>query len=48
MADARLLAITTVSMGLGPISAIYQALMMKYLHTRGLKDLGDERFGDFG
>ena len=28
----------TVSMGLGPISAIYQAHVMKYLHARGLKD----------
>ena len=26
----------TVSMGLGPISAIYQARFMKYLHNRGL------------
>jgi pyruvate dehydrogenase E1 component len=29
---------TTVSMGLGPISAIYQARFNKYLHNRGLKD----------
>lgn len=28
----------TVSMGLGPISAIYQARFLKYLHHRGLKD----------
>ena len=28
----------TVSMGLGPIMAIYQARLMKYLHHRGLKD----------
>jgi pyruvate dehydrogenase E1 component len=26
----------TVSMGLGPIQAIYQARFMKYLHNRGL------------
>jgi pyruvate dehydrogenase E1 component len=28
----------TVSMGLGPIMAIYQARFMKYLHTRGIID----------
>ncbi|NIN39430.1 MAG: pyruvate dehydrogenase (acetyl-transferring), homodimeric type, partial [Gammaproteobacteria bacterium] len=28
----------TVSMGLGPIMAIYQARFMKYLHNRGLVD----------
>ena len=28
----------TVSMGLGPSSAIYQAWTNKYLHTRGIKD----------
>ncbi|WMY95728.1 MAG: pyruvate dehydrogenase (acetyl-transferring), homodimeric type [Arsenophonus sp.] len=28
----------TVSMGLGPISAIYQAKFLKYLYHRGLKD----------
>jgi pyruvate dehydrogenase E1 component len=28
----------TVSMGLGPIMAIYQARLMKYLHNRGLLD----------
>lgn len=28
----------TVSMGLGPINAIYQARFLKYLHNRGLKD----------
>src|SRR5690554_4058157 len=28
----------TVSMGLGPIQAIYQAHVMKYQHKRGLKD----------
>jgi pyruvate dehydrogenase E1 component len=28
----------TVSMGLGPIMAIYQARLMKYLHNRGLKE----------
>ncbi|MGQ0502483.1 MAG: pyruvate dehydrogenase (acetyl-transferring), homodimeric type [Panacagrimonas sp.] len=29
----------TVSMGLGPIMAIYQARLMKYLHHRGIKDM---------
>ncbi|MEM6457200.1 MAG: pyruvate dehydrogenase (acetyl-transferring), homodimeric type [Acidobacteriota bacterium] len=28
----------TVSMGLGPLTAIYQARFMKYLHNRGLRD----------
>jgi pyruvate dehydrogenase E1 component len=28
-----------VSMGLGPIMAIYQARFMKYLHNRGIKDM---------
>lgn len=31
----------TVSMGLGPIQAIYQAHVMKYQHSRGLLDQGD-------
>jgi len=31
----------TVSMGIGPISAIYQARFMKYLHNRGLIDAKD-------
>jgi pyruvate dehydrogenase E1 component len=30
--------VSTVSMGLGPIMAIYQARFMKYLHNRGLAD----------
>ena len=29
----------TVSMGLGPIMAIYQARLMKYLHNRGIQDM---------
>src|SRR5690606_32235751 len=33
----------TVSMGLGPIQAIYQAHVMKYLHSRELLDMGDRR-----
>ncbi|HGJ5868760.1 pyruvate dehydrogenase (acetyl-transferring), homodimeric type [Arsenophonus nasoniae] len=32
----------TVSMGLGPIGAIYQAKFLKYLHHRGLKDTADQ------
>ncbi len=37
----------TVSMGLGPISAIYQARFMKYLHKRGILDAGDRRVWAF-
>jgi len=33
----------TVSMGLGPLMAIYQARFMKYLHNRGLIDMGDRK-----
>ncbi len=33
----------TVSMGLGPLQAIYQAHIMKYLHYRGLADAGDRK-----
>jgi len=33
----------TVSMGLGPISAIYQARYNKYLHNRGLADTSKSR-----
>ncbi|MGI9311755.1 MAG: pyruvate dehydrogenase (acetyl-transferring), homodimeric type [bacterium] len=37
----------TVSMGLGPIMAIYQARFMKYLHHRGLRDAGDRKVWAF-
>jgi pyruvate dehydrogenase E1 component len=37
----------TVSMGLGPIMAIYQARFMKYLDNRGLLDMGDRRVWAF-
>lgn len=37
----------TVSMGLGPIQAIYQAHVMKYQHKRGLIDHGDRRVWAF-
>ena len=37
----------TVSMGLGPIQAIYQAHVMKYQHLRGLVDQGDRRVWAF-
>lgn len=37
----------TVSMGLGPIAAIYQAQFNKYLHNRGLKDTADQRVWAF-
>lgn len=33
----------TVSMGLGPIAAIYQARFLKYLTDRGIKDCSDQR-----
>ena len=33
----------TVSMGLGPFQAIYQARFMKYLHNRGLIDAGQRK-----
>jgi len=35
----------TVSMGLGPLQAIYQARFMKYLHSRGFIDAGEGRNG---
>ncbi|CAL8977812.1 Pyruvate dehydrogenase E1 component [Propionicimonas sp. T2.31MG-18] len=37
----------TVSMGLGPIAAIYQAQFNKYLHNRGLKDTSQQRVWAF-
>ena len=33
----------TVSMGLGPLSAIYQARFNRYLHARGIKDTSRQR-----
>ncbi|MCL1886368.1 MAG: pyruvate dehydrogenase (acetyl-transferring), homodimeric type [Betaproteobacteria bacterium] len=33
----------TVSMGLGPIMALYQARFMKYLHARGIADTSDRK-----
>ncbi|MEM6532428.1 MAG: pyruvate dehydrogenase (acetyl-transferring), homodimeric type [Myxococcota bacterium] len=33
----------TVSMGLGPIAAIYQARFNRYLHNRGIKDTSQQR-----
>jgi len=35
--------IPTVSMGLGPIMAIYQARLMKYMHNRGLADMSGRK-----
>lgn len=32
----------TVSMGIGPMNAIYQAQFNKYLHNRGVKDTSDQ------
>jgi pyruvate dehydrogenase E1 component len=37
----------TVSMGLGPLSAIYQARFNRYLHNRGLKDTSGNRVWAF-
>ncbi len=37
----------TVSMGLGPMNAIYQAQFNRYLHGRGIKDTTDQRVWAF-
>ncbi|MGY4907755.1 pyruvate dehydrogenase (acetyl-transferring), homodimeric type [Streptomyces sp. 900116325] len=37
----------TVSMGLGPLSAIYQARFNRYLHNRGIKDTSGSRVWAF-
>jgi len=37
----------TVSMGLGPLSAIYQARFNKYLYNRGIKDTSQQRVWAF-
>jgi pyruvate dehydrogenase E1 component len=37
----------TVSMGLGPMNAIYQAQFNKYLHARGLKDTSNQHVWAF-
>ena len=37
----------TVSMGLGPINAIYQAQLNRYLHHRGIKDTSGQRVWAF-
>ncbi len=37
----------TVSMGLGPLMAIYQARFMNYLHHRGLIDMADRKVWAF-
>ncbi|MCU0265151.1 MAG: pyruvate dehydrogenase (acetyl-transferring), homodimeric type [Actinomycetia bacterium] len=37
----------TVSMGLGPLNAIYQARFNRYLHARGIKDTSDQRVWAF-
>ncbi len=37
----------TVSMGLGPLQAIYQAHIMKYLDSRGLSSMGDRKVWAF-
>ncbi|WP_223198584.1 pyruvate dehydrogenase (acetyl-transferring), homodimeric type [Solihabitans fulvus] len=37
----------TVSMGLGPMNAIFQARFNRYLHDRGIKDTSDQRVWAF-
>ena len=37
----------TVSMGLGPINAIYQASLDRYLHNRGIRDTSQQRVWAF-
>ena len=37
----------TVSMGLGPLNAIYQARFNRYLHNRGIKDTSEQRVWAF-
>ncbi len=37
----------TVSMGLGPITAIYQARFLKYLHARGIADTANRKVWAF-
>ncbi len=37
----------TVSMGLGPLCAIYQARFNKYLNNRGIKDTSEQRIWSF-
>ena len=37
----------TVSMGLGPIMAIYQARFNEYMTDRGIKDLSEKRVWAF-
>ncbi len=37
----------TVSMGLGPLNAIYQARFNRYLHARGVKDTSDQHVWAF-
>src|SRR3954449_1269581 len=37
----------TVSMGIGPLNAIYQARFNRYLHNRGLKDTSQQRVWAF-
>jgi pyruvate dehydrogenase E1 component len=37
----------TVSMGIGPLNAIYQARYNRYLHNRGIKDTSDQNVWAF-
>ncbi len=38
----------TVSMGLGPLNAVYQARFNRYLHGRGIRDTSQQRVWFFG
>jgi len=37
----------TVSMGLGPLNAIYQARFARYLHSRGIRDTSEQKIWAF-
>ena len=47
MANAGFLAISNVSMGLGPIAAIYHARFIKYLEDRGMRERTDQKVWAF-
>ena len=47
VADAGFLEVPDVSMGLGPINAIYQARFMRYLENRGLIPRTPRKSGPF-
>jgi pyruvate dehydrogenase E1 component len=47
LADAEFWQFPTVSMGLGPLQAIYQARFLKYLHDRGIADTSGRKVWAF-